>query len=501
MKDTRNTLLIILAALLMSLAFHPLPLHFLAWFGLVPLLIATDGMRPARSFRAGIFFGFIFALGVLFWIVFLQIEVNTKLLILFGLIVLFFYIGLYFGVALLITKKIGIWFFPLIITGLEYIRGTGELGFPWLTFGYTQARYPLFIQQASLYGVYGISLWLMFLNVAIYKAFKHRRLLNLVVAALIFALPAAYGIARESKSDAKQIVSVGIVQPNIDPNLKFSRELRFKTFERLIHLSARCAAVGLVDTGDSLDLIVWPETATPVFLKSPGKYQDLVRHLVTRITIPILTGTAIYESEANEIYNGAVLIEPSKDIVQEYRKIHLVPFGEHIPFDRYIPFLRDIDFGEGDYSPGNSYTIFEIPAFKFATLICFESIFPEYSRKFVNAGAQVLVNITNDGWFGKISGSQQHNDMAILRSVENGVVLLRSANTGISMITDQYGHVLVEKPLFVEDIIVSTVDINPISTPYRSIGDLPALICLALVTLTLVASRIAPLRKKLHWSR
>jgi apolipoprotein N-acyltransferase len=167
MHRYHTTLLIGLAAILMSLSFHPLGLHFLAWFGLIPLLFAIEGMQPGQSFRTGIMFGFLFALFVLFWIVFLQIEANIKLLIVFGLLVLFLYIGLYFGVALAITKRIGIWFLPLVITALEFVRGIGELGFPWLSLGYSQARYPLFIQQASIYGVYGISFWLVLLNVSI----------------------------------------------------------------------------------------------------------------------------------------------------------------------------------------------------------------------------------------------------------------------------------------------------------------------------------------------
>ena len=132
--------------------------------------------------------------------------------------------------------------------------------------------------------------------------------------------------------------------------------------------------------------------------------------------------------------------------------------------------------------------MFHTPVFKFACLICFESIFPELSRRFVNNGADVLVNITNDGWFGKISGPQQHNDMAILRSVENGVVLLRSANTGISMIVDQYGRVLNEKPLFVETTIVSKVTVSSIKTLYRRIGDIIPIAGLLLTTGMLVVA-------------
>jgi len=488
-NNQRKILLIAAAAVLMALSFHPLKLHFLAWFGLVPLLFAIEDMPAGQTFRAGIFFGFLFAWFVLFWIIFLQIEANIKLLMVFGLILLFLYIGLYYGITLLIVKRTGLWLFPLAVTGLELLRGIGELRFPWLSVGYSQARYPLFIQQASFYGVYGISFWIVLLNVAIYKALKRRRAKNILVAVLIFILPVIYGIARISKPQGRPAI-VGIVQPNIDPNLKFSPELRFETFERLMRLSVRCASTALAQGRDSLDLIVWPETATPVFLKSPGKYQDLVRHLVDRLNVPIFTGTAIYEPETHDIFNGAVLIEPKAGIAQEYRKIYLVPFGEHIPFDRQFAFIRKVDFGEGDYTPGTTYTVFKTPKFKFACLICFESIFPELSRRFVNNGAEILVNITNDGWFGKISGPQQHNDMAILRSAENGVVLLRSANTGISMIVDQYGRVLVEKPLFKDDIIVSPIDITPTTTIYRHIGDILPVLCLVAITLLLGVSFI-----------
>jgi apolipoprotein N-acyltransferase len=487
-NNTRRVILTGVSALFLSLSFHPVQLHFLAWFGLVPLLFAIERSQPFRAFRTGVLFGFLFSLFTLFWIVFLQIETNIKILIVGGLLLLFLYIGAYFGISILAGRIIGIWSLPLVITGLEYVRGIGELGFPWLTLGYSQARYPLFIHQAAVYGVYGVSLWLMFLNVAVYCALKERTIKHLLLAGLIFVMPVIYGIVRPHRSQ-ERMIQIGIVQPNIDPNLKFSRELRYKTFERLMNLSVQCMRISVDELNDSLDLIIWPETATPVFLKSPGKYQDLVRHLVDRLGTPILTGTAIYESKTRDIYNGAVLIEPQLGIEQEYRKIHLVPFGEHIPFDRQIPILREVDFGEGDYTPGTSITIFELPDFKFSCLICFESIFTGLPRKAVNNGAEVLLNITNDGWFGKLSGAQQHNNMAILRSVENGVVLLRSANTGISMVVDQYGRVTVEKPLFVEEKIVSSLYIDPITTPYRRIGDVLPVLCLLLGTI-LIARRL-----------
>jgi apolipoprotein N-acyltransferase len=490
--------LIVISALLMSLAFHPLGLHFLAWFGLVPLLFAIDNVKPRSAFVSGITFGFIFALFSLFWLIFLQIEANIKVLMMFGLILMFLYIGLYFGVSLLIANRIGIWFLPLVISGLEFLKGLGELGFPWLTLGYTQARYPLIIQQASLYGVYGLSLWLVLFNVSLYKFIKIRQMKYLTISLFIFVLPLLYGVLRIKKPDG-EYVTIGIVQPNIDPNLKFTRAMRDESFNRLIRSSEECAHVSRQETDDSISLIVWPETAIPLFLTMSDEHQRLVTELTNRINSPLFTGTPLYDRTTRGVYNGAVLIEPEQGITQEYRKMHLVPFGEHIPFDRYIPLFRKIDFGEGDYLPGNNFTVFKTNRLTFSCLICFESIFTDLSREFVNRGAQLLVNITNDGWFGKISGPQQHNDMAILRTVENGVPLVRSANTGISMVVDQYGRILEETPLFQEDYIVRSISVTPVRTIYRSIGDVVSILSLIICTIFLTIKVFVHMDKKVRF--
>jgi apolipoprotein N-acyltransferase len=487
--------LIILSAILMSLSFHPLGLHFLAWFGLLPLLFAVENLSPRSSFVSGIFFGFILSMSSLFWLVFLQIEINIKVLMIFGLVLMFLYIGLYFGVSLLIANRIGIWFLPLAISGLEFLRGLGELGFPWLTLGYTQARYPLVIQQASLYGVYGVSLWLVLFNVSLYKFIKIKQIKYLIITVFIFVLPLLYGVLR-MKKPAGEYVTIGIVQPNIDPNLKFTRAMRDESFNRLIRSSEECASISVRETGDSISLIVWPETAIPLFLTMSDEHQSLVTELANRIHAPVFTGTPLYDRATRGVYNGAILVEPEHGITQEYRKMHLVPFGEHIPFDRYIPLFRKIDFGEGDYLPGSECTVFKTNGLAFSCLICFESIFTDLSREFVNRGAHLLVNITNDGWFGKISGAQQHNDMAIVRAVENGVVLARSANTGISMVVDQYGRILEETPLFEQGFIVRRISIKPIRTLYRSIGDIISILSLIICTVLLVMTLCGRVDKK-----
>ena len=470
--------LLLMSAVFMSLSFHPIGLYFCAWFGLVPLLFAIDGMNPKSSFISGVVFGFCFSLFSLFWLVFLQIEINVRILLVAGLVLLFLYFGVYWGVGLLISHK-RLWLFPFAVAGLEFIRGIGEIGFPWLSLGYSQARYPLIIQQASLYGIYGLSWWLVLTNVSLYKAVTQRTLRHCIILLIIIASPLIYGKVRVQRPQGRT-VTVGIIQPNIDPNLKFTRGMREKTFERLITLSEECAQPKY------LDLIIWPETAMPIFLKTSGTYHERVMSLVNNINTPVFTGTPVYEPSDNEIYNGAILIEPRRGITQEYRKIHLVPFGEHIPFGQYVPFLRKIDVGGGDYAPGNKYTIFNAPTIDFSCLICFESIFPELSRRFVNRGAQLLVNITNDGWFGTISGPQQHNDMAILRAVENAVPLARCSNTGISMVVDRYGRIQQETRLFREAYITCTVIIQPEKTVYQHLGDFIPILSLLLIAVVLV---------------
>ncbi len=479
--NKQRVMLILLAAILSSLSFHPIRMHFLAWFSIVPFMFAVEKLKPAAVFRSGVLFGFFFAMFSVFWIVFVETPLGIKILMVFGLLIMFLYFGLYYGVAALFARCTGWFLFPLMLSGMEFIRGIGEIGFPWLSFGYSQARYPVIIQQASIYGIYGLSCWLFFVNVLLFYVLKHRRARELIILALVILLPVGFGALKLREKTRSGSIGVGVIQPNIDPNLKFTRGMREETFRRLIELSVRCADQYDRHHNRRLDLVIWPETAIPVNLKTPGQYQDRVIELVERIQVPVLSGSPIADTNGSKIYNGAVLIIPGRGLVQEYRKLHLVPFGEHIPYEEQLPFLSRIDVSGGHYSPGTDYTIFRLNGIKFACLICFESIFPEISRRYAKKGADFLVNITNDGWFGKISGSQQHNDMAILRAVENNSYLARSANTGISMLVDNKGRILAESRVFEEAHLSGNLRIAGSPAPYRYLGDIVPTLSILLV--------------------
>ncbi len=473
------------SAVLCSLSFHPIGCYFLAWIGLVPLLFAIDSMRPADGFRTGIVFGFIFSLCSLFWLVFLQIDINIKILMLFGLVLLFLYFGIWYGTAVLLARLTSLWLLPFAFAGLDFLRSLGELGFPWLCFGYSQARYPVIMQQASIYGVFGVTFWLVLVNVLVYKTVKMKRLKYAALLIAVFGLPLLYGGIR-MRPPAGTPVLVGVVQPNIDPNLKFTRAMRDETFDRLLNISEQCHSIGVTQFSSPPDIVFWPETATPVFLHMPGKHQEQVRQLADRLHMAVFTGTPLYDPRTRDIYNGAVLVESQIGITQYYRKIHLVPFGEHIPFDQYVPLFKKIDVGGGDYAPGSDYTVFQHQGASFGCLICFESIFTDISRVMVRRGARYLVNITNDGWFGTISGPQQHNDMAIARAVENGVPLVRSANTGISMIVDRYGRIQRELGLFQEGRIVDLIYVTAEQTLYTTFGDFLPVSCLVIIAVSAI---------------
>jgi len=235
-------------------------------------------------------------------------------------------------------------------------------------------------------------------------------------------------------------------------------------------------------------VILWPETALPYYVRvEPVKLQRLIA-LSKQLRKPILAGYPDAKLDARgEVltYNAAGLVLPSGAIVGQYEKVHLVPFGERIPFQSLFPFLGSIDLGQAEWTPGTRPYVFRHAGPAFGVLICFESIFPDHTRKYALEGAQYLVNITNDEWFGRTAGPVQHADLAILRSVELGMGVARAANTGISMLIDPYGRVEARTPLFAEAVLVGDVKTG-VETPFARWGDWLSIVCLG-ISLVLVA--------------
>ncbi len=492
----RKLTLALACALGITLSFPPLQLGFLAYWSLIPLLLLIEDQSPKESFKWGYVTGFFLSVSALYWIVYPTVP---------GAIATMIVHPLYYAVfALFVSSARRAWsqgyliLVPFFWTAIEYVKSLGEVGFPWVTLGYTQSYYLHLIQFASATSVYGVSFWVVGLNVIFLLMWQHRgesRWLIGCGAALValFALPCLYGRAvipepvkadepagREvRRSKTADELSVAIVQGNVDPYQKWDKEFVEQNFEIYERLSRQAAA--------RPELLIWPETATPTYLLHNHEKLQRVRNLVEELNAHLLTGTPDYKfiSETEyKTYNSAVVISPGHQQIPKYSKMHLVPFGERVPWEDDFPWLRKwiarLEMGEGNFSPGESIEMLELrrksssfsngaAPIRLATLICFESFFPEQVRDYVARGADLLVVITNDGWFGPTM-PYGHARMAVFRAIENRISVARSANTGISMTIDPYGRVRSESSMDEEAVLTDTLPLRTETSLYSTYG-------------------------------
>lgn len=462
---------LLLSGILLTLAFAPFNVGFLSYIAFIPLL-AWDLKRP---FLAGFAFGIVHYASLLFWILFLVVPPPTKNWVVLGVIVLIIYLSLYYGVLSLAIKRLGVISMPFVLVLLEFIRSQGDLGFPWGVVGYSQTFYLPVLQFASIFGIYGLSFIVGLFNLIIFLIVKNRKFYLVPIPFVIF-FSGLTVLKPTHYSDLK----VGILQPNINTNIVWNQGLRERTFDVLVANSDSLADEGAM-------LVIWPESSIPMIIASHQVYKDKLKALADSNQISILLGTGIVERKGRlKLYNGAILVKPDLGVVDTYKKIHLVPFSEHLPYEQKLRFLKNIDFGQGNYWPGSEFTIFDVGR-RFGCLICFESIFPELSRRYIADGADFLVNITNDGWFSKSPGPFQHAEMAIVRGVEQRVPLIRCANTGVSMVVDPYGRIIKKSEIFKKASLVVNVPESGVST-YLHLGDLIVYISVAVLGLLLIRS-------------
>ncbi|MFQ5905365.1 MAG: apolipoprotein N-acyltransferase [bacterium] len=489
------------SGILLGLSFPPLPLGFLAFVAFIPLLIGIRGRPVGIVFRSSMLGGFVFGVCLLYWVANMWVEARTRAFLVGGVGLLCVYFGLAFAFPLLGVRFArrafgvpGLLSFPFYFAGLEFLRSLSHMGFPWGSLAYTQTAYVGLIQFASVTSVAGVSFWIASINLALYFLFFTRvnRLFKSVsfgLLLLVFALPAIEW-QLTPKERERSSIRVAVVQAEVPPSLKRLGDEK-KRFGILVEETRRLA-------GDQVGLIVWPETAAPgYFVKEPEDIR-LVLELADSLGAPIVLGARDYEKLGHKNYryfNAVFLVSPGRGVVGKYHKIQLVPFGERLPFDDVFPALRKVDLGQGHFSPGKEYKTFQIGQLRFAPLVCFESIFPRLVRRFVNNGADFLVNITDDGWYGRTSGQFQHAEMAVLRCIENRISLVRCANTGVSMFVDPYGRVTGRTKTFVRVTESASIQSRMGETFYSRHGDVFAwavvIVGFSLIGLTVVRRRIA----------
>ncbi len=433
--------------------------------------------------------GLVSFLGILYWVIVAVHTYGGIHLILSGpiLLLLVVYLSLYvavFAFLLCYIRQRVQWDMvavaPFLWVSLEYIRSFFLTGFPWATLGYSQYLNLPLIQVADITGVYGISFLILLVNSAVYDFIsiigrrERTPIREGVVVLAILSVVFGYGIAKVKKveniSSSQRKIKIGLAQGNIDQSVKWDPAYQEKTLQIYQNLSFTLAR-------EQPSLIIWPETATPFFFQSEEKYRPPVLEIPEKTGAYLLFGSLSYEWSKGNVryYNSAYLISPQKEVIGRYDKIHLVPFGEYVPLSELLFFLGSLS-AVGNLSPGKTVQNLRFPPGDFGVLICFEIIFPNLCRKFVKRGANFLVTITNDAWFGRTSAPHQHLSMATFRAIENRVCIARAANTGISAFIDAKGEIRKKSDLFVEEALVGQISPKIEETFYTRYGDLFALI-------------------------
>jgi apolipoprotein N-acyltransferase len=495
-----------LSGFFMTAAFPKIDLSWCAWFALVPLLIAIRDATPRQGFLLAMMAGMVHYIGLLYWLIhtmhiygYLPIYQCVAVLIIMATVLSIFWGFFGWFAATKIDTFNQLWLLPTIWTALEYIRTYFFTGFPWEFLGHSQYKQIWMIQIADLIGVYGISFLLVSINISIFmcvasflkyrwkrKYIKFRTIaVSISASGLMLTAIFYYGqyriniVDQSLKKTSK--VNIALIQGNIDQSIKWDSSFQNYTIKRYNRLSYSSLST-------NPQLIVWPETATPFYFAHNKKLTRKVMIGIKKAKTSFLIGSpsVIVKNGEVQYYNSAYLINKHGTIVDKYDKVHLVPFGEYVPLKKHISFVGKMVEQVGDFQSGKKGSTLQWEKGDLGLQICYEIIFPDLSRAMVNNGAKLLLNITNDAWFGTTSAAYQHFAMAVFRAVENKRTLARSANTGISGFVDPAGRILATTPLYEEKVLTRSVPILKETTVYTRYGDIFASTCLALMAIYVI---------------
>jgi len=500
MKIQKTLFYCLLTAFLLAASFPTFNFSFLAWLGFIPLLSAVENKSKTQAFCLSYFCGFLFFIFILYWLIHVTLV---------GLIILCLYLAFYFAFFGYffsgVRQRYSNFGIPVIIflsclwVILEYLRSHLLTGFPWTLLGYSQYQNIGLIQFVDITGSWGASFLVIFVNLCLYqviKSFTHKKMKSAssiaIVLLLMFAAIYGYGSYSLNKySKVKNhILKVSLIQGNILQEEKWLSSSRDMIKKSYLDLSLEAAK-------DLPDMIIWPETSYPEYILKEDRESILpMLNTEARIATPLLFGSVFQEDD--NYFNSAILLDKTLTEPQIYKKIHLVPFGEYFPLRKIFFFLEPF-VPIGDFSCGKEFTVLTVRNKKnnpvnFGVLICFEDTIAEFSRKFVQKGAEFLVNITNDAWFKKSSSPYQHMQASVFRAVENRVYVLRAANTGVSCVIDSCGRIVKRlggvkgKDIFVKGSIASEVYEKEDRSPsfYVRFGDLFILLCIIYVLIFMI---------------
>lgn len=499
------------AGLLLTLAFPKTGISTLAWIALVPLFISIRNLPIKTSFRQGLVAGFVHYTTLLYWLLptltlygYLPVYLSIALLVLLS-----FYLALYMGAFTALLSKFAktpahfIITAPFFFTVLEYVRSFFLTGFPWGTLGYSQHKNLTLIQFCDITGVLGVSFLLVFSNGVFFLTglwifrkkwgesgvTKPALIIQGLLLFTLLSLSVAYGKYRihaiENQAALAPQVKMTAIQGNVDQSVKWDHAFQYSSTLKHLKLSKQAMT-------DKPDLIVWPETAAPFYFNHDMGLSNMTLRRIRETGASFLIGCPSYYTvdESFRYLNSAIIVTPEGRIGHRYDKVHLVPYGEYVPLKKYMPFLGKMVAQSGDFVPGEKGVPLSWNGHLIAAQICFEIIFPDLTRAMVKNGAQVIVNITNDAWFGKTAAPHQHFAMTQFRAIENRRALVRSANTGISGFISPTGKVVAQTPLYQEAALTRSVPLLTVQSIYTRYATPLSYIYLAIVAaLVVIVSR------------
>jgi apolipoprotein N-acyltransferase len=483
-----NWVLALASAALLILTFPQFHFVWFAPIALTPLLVAVAReRRPLRRFWLGWAAGFVYWFGACYWI---QFDLATyggvgnaagwALFTLFsvtkGLHMAFF--------ALLAGMLMRRWWaVPAVAALWVAVEVThGFLGFAWLALGNAGIDMGVPLRLAPITGVWGLSFVFMMMATALALPVLRRprlELLWLLVLPFLVYLPSLPAALRGREAAL-------LLQPNISESEQWTPESVDRMEASLANLTMRSA---LIEASHPPSIVVWPEVPAPLYYYEDDRFRQRIDNLARTIRAYLLIGVVAHTGDGKPL-NSAALISPAGTPISRYDKVNLVPFGEFVPWP--FGFVNKISTEAGDFTAGRRVVVSPVGDHKIGAFICYESVFPNFVRKFAAGGAEVLFNISNDGWFGKSAARQQHLTIVRMRAAENSRWILRSTNDGITGTIDPAGRVLGTLPLFTEATSYTGFSYVADQTFYTRWGDWFPLLCATIAVMCLVAERMLP---------
>jgi apolipoprotein N-acyltransferase len=477
-----------LTGLLLVASFPRAGQGYLAWVAFVPLIAFVFRAKGvARAFWGGFIAAAIEIFALLIWIPTVLMHYgglpDVVAWAAYGLAVstLACYTALTCAAAKYLIKRGGNSFLlllPAVWVVFEYLQSRSPFGgLPWLLAGYSQSSYLNLIQIADITGIYGISFLILWVNtVIVWVALGRRKgkafYTPLITAALMMVACFFYGsISLRRWGNLNPGFRAALLQGNIS----FDDPAQVLT-DKYMH--------GYQSMADSLkssnvDLLVLPESPTPPSFQYDSEYRQILKRLATHFPFGIVFNDVRYgkAEEKDRYFNSAFYLDGKGTLKGVYDKIHLVPFGEYIPLKEFFSFIEKISKDIGEFYPGRDYRILEIGNHPANAVICFEGIFPDLVRRFVENGSQLIVNLTNDGWYGRSAAPYQHLAITRLRAVENRRYLLRAANSGFSAFIEPTGRIQISTSLMIEAVCEGRFRFLAEKTLYTRYGDVLVFLC------------------------